>query len=323
MAPFASRFTLKRTLIGGLLLSLASTSWSADPVIASTSFVLNDLQYRLVDLAPEDGISPWIRFTNSNPIVQISQYTHPLATDYQVLESAGGWGSSTTDTFTYGDKGVVVRSPQSWEMTVRAHASDVQSMQAVGAPGTPTRGGSLALLNTWGEAGDSSTAGSWLFELAPYTAVVFEGVASGHSVIDLEPTLTLPELGGASPEYQELTAYSTSLLQLALISGSFIRDSEVIRVGLEGHANKDGWSAAPFGDRGGFYEQSFNGNLSLRMDNNGADAMKGGFRVTLVGETILQGTPAAVPEPGLPMLTLGGLLVAWLQRRRVGQGSAA
>jgi hypothetical protein len=153
--------------LAGIALAVATFAAAVPASAQSTaSAFVGNLSYQLIDLAPDDGIAPYLTFTGaSNTFARASLYADPV------------FGTLVADSQSTGEL--------------------ISSVNVSTTSGTADASGSpfavFANTNLFSNSGASLAFGTMDFILSPYTRVIFSVTAS----VDAEPDFTEGGLGNA------------------------------------------------------------------------------------------------------------------------------
>ncbi|TBO28391.1 hypothetical protein EYS42_15420 [Aquabacterium lacunae] len=278
-----NRFTQLSIVLAAFLPALATAS-AEEPVLAAASAQLLGLQYRLVDLDPNDGIDPSITFASNNEAYLMvdqsfgrtinrskARFTPLLPADGE--KSVGDYG----DMAVYNSEGLSAFANVKASEAVQLYPERYPVASADGRATIVSRGYPKGYLSM-----NPAPVQTWT--MSPHTALIVEGRALLSATNDAETLLP-----------------STNTQQVQVGSGGRV----MLSLGVEwGDPDLDVVFARSTSGIG-LIDESF----SLRLDNAEGSVMKGllGFEVTASAGVGIRTLAGVVPEPSQWALYLMGL----------------
>lgn len=166
----------RRLAIGAIAMSAAMSTWPAHAASTSSSAELSALGYRLIDLAPDDGIAPQISFTAD------LFKTVALKENYQPVANVGNTVGTSAISLPYGSASATATDGP---LSATAHFSRAQGTQFF-----------------------IGSVDHWMgFTLAPHTGVFFTGHFSAVNAFD--PSLSALATAGLDVWIQPMSGAAT------------------------------------------------------------------------------------------------------------------
>lgn len=293
-----------RTAALAALMGAALPGFAApDTILAQATSTLSDLRYRLEDLDPDDGITPWVRFQDGASMVMTFRPNSPSnSLDFTL---PGGVDAPVNGQFGSPDgRGLMTRDGRDFEAVATVRVRDVGQDQTASSYVAGSFDSSWYV-----EAGTpSDQAQAWRFILSPNTRVVVEGTVKAQSTIDLSPLLGDPRLVGDNPSLARILVGATPSVKLGVLDPLFIEsDGEWRIASLVATADKDGWATLP-PDPIFSFPPSFEQAWSFHLDNATPEERTKAISFQLHSQVLVRTTP--VPEPGAGWLVLAGGVAA-------------
>lgn len=293
------------------LIAVPAVGTAATPTtIASSSATIDGLSYRLVDLDPNDGVTPWINFTqqDGSPMAVVLSTTQveqvrPSGFDERNLQLDGNLFSDTSGQLSSRD-GLATAGKQGNSLSATARTNhDADEFSGLAMQGLTASSG-------W--------ASNWI--LSPKTALVLEGSLKLVATMNADPFI-----GPGVPHLTEelfLSADAAAYLDLVLDNrDGLVGPDPNFSVQDMLHLRSDAVFYGPARGKPTIFpndskEQAF----SLSVSNIGNSERLGSMSISTTASNGLFTTPAAsVPEPSAAALTLLGLLgVITVAKRRRG-----
>lgn len=298
---------------------------SAASYVAEASATLTGLTYRLIDLDPADGITPWARFDTGTTV--LVGYARGDG-----LESASSILSGTPFTATSGSvrslDGGTEAQAGAGQMAVRTSLS---AESFVVGEALPIRRATAEYPNIFDDQGE--IVGNWFaLELSPHTAIVIEGEATASAIVDTR-LLSGTTFMNSLIEQQQILDVSAYVYAGIGLTGSY--DGDVPETFSSAYSRYDGANVfAGVLEDGSFitepYLESmtrsiavghFNGSdevATLSMDIFVRSDVASYQYMPWTPPPVDPGTPPAVPEAStqaLMLLGLGGLALVARRRR--------
>lgn len=289
----------------GAALSLLGTAAPAmvapDTTVAEVTLRLNDLRYRLEDLDPSDGITPWMTLDRIPPL----QLTALRAVWSGQAMSEGAFGPVDPVELKAPDGKVLAsRSGDDIMTTASMRVDNMAELQR--AP----------LAATW-EVARVSDFGVWQFTLSPRTRLVIEADPDITHSLDPASLLGDPRLPGDSAPYASVKTGWSAAAGLSL-SGDWHGGTWTSFAWADAmeaaEVDRKGWRMLPpdFTPTG-----SFDQPLSVHVDNIQASVGHVEFRPQVKSHAFMMPHDvAAVPEPQAAWLVAAGLALVAVRRKR-------
>lgn len=315
------RLTLALGLLAATTLTL-DTAHAAEPAIqASTS--LSGLSYRVVDLAPDDGIAPQVTFTSGQPMLGMVDYSKPWNQERTSVggapfnAEAGGFDGGPGEvsgriTATGQSLTLSTQADQIVNPTVMAKVAQQLQDNPYLNPGLYSAGGTIY-----------TTLPGMRWELTPHTALVIEGEISAELALqlgDIDRSQLTPYIDGQG---RTMSFYVQASSGISLVSDEWMKDPFGNGPRSSIHASFDreiNWG--PEGDRDQWRSDSRpeSGFFTISLANDTGQRLAGNFYQESHLNTWAQLSDPrfspTVPEPSTYLLFALGVSLLPLARRR-------
>lgn len=275
--------------------ALATPAHADDTLIASATLQVSGLQYRLVDLDPNDGITPWVNFTGAtNTQVELREPNSP-----DIKQTFPGLFPAPFTVTSASGLAQVQRSNDGFTVHNALRRSDLDNAASWPTQPDVFLAQRAALLGIEGAAA--------AFSLSPHTRLVIEGQLTPSVTLDMSsltdhgliqnPAGPINGLHGRSTLYLFYSAYDEGgLLPMEEGSGHLSVQQDVTATGAGLEELEDVMPAA----------------LSFGLSNTLGIPLQG--RVAW-GASLYTDVSGTVPEPQTWALAMAGLLVVPAARR--------
>ncbi|MBX3602250.1 MAG: PEP-CTERM sorting domain-containing protein [Rubrivivax sp.] len=294
---------LVRCLAAGLALVAASAAGAN--VAASSSARLDGFVVTLVDLAPDDGLAPWVSFAGDG---RSRAWAHSFSgigyqgeVDSMTRDGDGPWSAALAE-------GATARSSVRSELANPGPLVSGMALTATAQAQGPGSAGQSDLRAGYGASVVAPSADVGQFTLSPHTRLEISAVASVAVTVG----------AGWDGDWQSSNSYAQAWMRLLVpdppVPGIFSTDGCAIAAALT-----TGTDPGPGGGCGSFSGGSRsieNLTLFVALDNTAGTPMNGTFMALVSLSGGVHTNPAPIPEPATTLMLLSGLALLATRARR-------
>lgn len=308
----------------------AASADVTDVANASTSF--SGLNYTLVDLDLDDGITPWIQFNNN----YVLQGFNLNFSNIQFNSQAGSVFTAPAGSITV-DGLQASSTPGANSTSSQLKAENIQDLQYGGSSDPLIAYQGAVVLTTHGTGVDGGMnipvplPGEFALTLSPHTLLTIQGTAQASTSVDLSKLTRGALLQDVSNNLYGVRLLSSTVMTASLVTNGYISpdtgdfvadrlDQMEFLLEVEQSLSRDGLSIP----EGGFLSDSAEQTFSIAMANFTSQSLNGDLflgtrsEATLyVADPLVTEVPQVpgIPEPGTyALMGLGLGLMAWRVR---------